>query len=183
MSEIQIYDTGEVELEVRYQSETLWLTLGQIADLFGVQKPGVSKHLRNIFSSGELSLEATVSKMETVQSEGGRGITASRDLIAQTGRRPSSQSTPQCFQVSPFAGRDPDRTKTAHRPRSKNGQGSDGVTELPDFLFIFFNELRLKARSDLGLCLDIFTISRNNTRHASPRKRTRAGFFMPVVRA
>lgn len=73
MSEIQIYDTGEVELEVRYQSETLWLTLGQIADLFGVQKPGVSKHLRNIFSSGELSLEATVSKMETVQSEGGRG--------------------------------------------------------------------------------------------------------------
>ena len=82
MSEIQIYDTGEVELEVRYQSETLWLTLGQIAELFGVQKPGVSKHLRNIFTSGELSTEATVSKMETVQTEGGRAVRRKRDYYS-----------------------------------------------------------------------------------------------------
>ena len=82
MSEIQIYDTGEVELEVRYQSETLWLTLGQIADLFGVQKPGVSKHLHNIFTSGELSAEATVSKMETVQTEGGRSVRRKRDYYS-----------------------------------------------------------------------------------------------------
>ncbi|MGQ0621381.1 MAG: RhuM family protein [Panacagrimonas sp.] len=79
MTEIQIYDNGEVELEVRYQSETLWLNLGQIADLFGVQKPGVSKHLRNIFTSGELSPEATVSRMETVQAEGGRTVRRNRD--------------------------------------------------------------------------------------------------------
>ncbi|MEC8847888.1 MAG: virulence protein RhuM/Fic/DOC family protein [Pseudomonadota bacterium] len=82
MSEIQIYDSGEVELEVRYQSETLWLSLGQIADLFGVQKPGVSKHLRNIFDSGELSAEATVSKMETVQTEGGRSVRRKRDYYS-----------------------------------------------------------------------------------------------------
>lgn len=82
MSEIQIYDSGEVELEVRYQSETLWLTLGQIADLFGVQKPGVSKHLRNIFTSGELSAESTVSKMKTVQTEGGRSVRRKRDYYS-----------------------------------------------------------------------------------------------------
>ena len=74
MNEIQIYDSGEMELEVRFRSETLWLTLPQIADLFGVQKPGVSKHLKSIFASGELDAGATVSKMETVQKEGSREV-------------------------------------------------------------------------------------------------------------
>lgn len=82
MSEIQIYDSGEVELEVRFRSETLWLTLPQIAELFGVQNPGISKHLRNIFASGELDARATVSKMETVQTEGGRIVRRKRDYYS-----------------------------------------------------------------------------------------------------
>jgi hypothetical protein len=43
------------------------LTQLKIADLFGVQKAAISKHIKNIFESGELIKEATVSKMETVQ--------------------------------------------------------------------------------------------------------------------
>lgn len=82
MSDIEIYDTGEMALEVRFRSEMLWLTLPQIAELFGVQKPGISKHLRNIFASGELDASATVSKMETVQLEGGRSVRRQRDYYS-----------------------------------------------------------------------------------------------------
>ncbi|MBC8207863.1 MAG: virulence protein RhuM/Fic/DOC family protein [Desulfobulbaceae bacterium] len=56
------------------EGETLWLNLGQMAELFGVNKSAISKHLTNIYKSGELDREATVSKMETVQEEGGRKV-------------------------------------------------------------------------------------------------------------
>ena len=45
-----------------------------MAELFGVKPPAISKHLKNIFESGELVQAATVSKMETVQTEGGREV-------------------------------------------------------------------------------------------------------------
>ncbi len=69
---------GEMKLEVRLQDETIWLTINQMAELFGVDKSGISRHLKNIFSSGELSKEATVAKSATVQNEGNRSI--SREL-------------------------------------------------------------------------------------------------------
>jgi hypothetical protein len=62
---------GAVRAEVRYEGDTFWLTQAQMADLFGVQVPAISKHLKNIYESGELSRVAAVSKMETVQIEGG----------------------------------------------------------------------------------------------------------------
>jgi len=55
-------------MDVRLENETVWLTQLKIAELFGVQKAAISKHVRNIFASGELVRDATVSKMETVQS-------------------------------------------------------------------------------------------------------------------
>ena len=57
-------------IEVRYEDGTLWLTQKMIAELFDVQKPAISKHLQNIYDSGELEKNATVSKKETVQIEG-----------------------------------------------------------------------------------------------------------------
>ncbi len=65
---------GDIEVEVKLDRETIWLTLNQIAYLFGVQKAAISKHIKNIFSSGELDRNSTVSKMETVQIEGKRKI-------------------------------------------------------------------------------------------------------------
>ena len=67
-NQIVVYQPNEtVRLDVRLENETVWLTQLKIADLFGVQKAAISKHIKNIFASGELVKEATVSKMETVQ--------------------------------------------------------------------------------------------------------------------
>ena len=74
MSEITIYESDEGTVEVRLERGTAWLSIGQMASLFHVQKAAISKHLKNIFSSGELKRTATVSKMETVQEEGGRFV-------------------------------------------------------------------------------------------------------------
>jgi len=65
--EIQQYQSNDtrITLDVRFDNETLWLTQAQIGTLFGVQKAAISKHLKNIFESGELRQEAVVSKMET----------------------------------------------------------------------------------------------------------------------
>ena len=79
-NEIIVYQPDEtIRLEVRLRQESIWLTQLEIANLFGVQKAAVSKHLKNIFQSGELQLEATVSKMETLQLEGSRQVTRIQD--------------------------------------------------------------------------------------------------------
>ena len=58
-------DNGEVRVEILLYQENLWLTQAKMAELFEVQKAAISKHLKNIFTSGELQEEAVVSKMET----------------------------------------------------------------------------------------------------------------------
>lgn len=63
-----------IRLETLYSNESIWLTQLKIAELFGVQKAAVSKHLKNIFATGELDRAATVSKMETVRPEGTRTV-------------------------------------------------------------------------------------------------------------
>ena len=61
-------DNGEVRVEILLYQENLWLTQAKMAELFEVQKAAISKHLKNIFTSGELQEEAVVSKMETTAS-------------------------------------------------------------------------------------------------------------------
>jgi hypothetical protein len=72
-------DDGKTALDVRLEAETVWLTQGQIAKLFGVNVPAISKHVRNIYTVGELEPKATVSKMETVRTEGRRKVSRSVD--------------------------------------------------------------------------------------------------------
>lgn len=62
----------------RLENETLWLTINQIAELFSVDKSGISRHLKNIFATGELRRQATVANFATVQVEGDRSV--ERDL-------------------------------------------------------------------------------------------------------
>ena len=103
MSENQIVvyqPDGALRLDVRLENETVWLTQLKIAELFGVQKAAISKHARNIFASGELCREATVSKMETVQNEGGRNIVRTQeffnlDMIIAIGYRVNSRRATQ----------------------------------------------------------------------------------------
>ena len=55
-------------------NETIWLTQKQIAELFGTEVPAISKHIKNIFSTGDLQAKSTISKMEIVQIEGSRKV-------------------------------------------------------------------------------------------------------------
>lgn len=64
---------GAVRVDVFFKEETLWLTQKALAELFGVKVPAIAKHLANIFDSGELNREATVSILETVRQEGDAG--------------------------------------------------------------------------------------------------------------
>ena len=70
MSSIVIYDDGKVALDAMIEGESIWLSQKQIAELFDVKVPAVSKHLKNIFKSGELDEEVVVSKMETTTRHG-----------------------------------------------------------------------------------------------------------------
>ena len=63
-------DNGDVRIEILLYQENLWLTQAKMAELFEVQKAAVSKHLKNIFKSGELLEESVVSKMETTAADG-----------------------------------------------------------------------------------------------------------------
>ncbi|MBP5787900.1 MAG: virulence RhuM family protein [Kiritimatiellae bacterium] len=81
-NEIVVYQPNEtIRLETLYSDESIWLTQSKIAELFGVQKAAVSKHLKNIFATGELDRAATVSKMETVRPEGGRTVARVREFF------------------------------------------------------------------------------------------------------
>jgi len=74
--QVLLYQTGEgrFRLECRLEGETLWLTLNQMAELFGRDKSVISKHLKTIYEDDELSREATVAKYATVQIEGEREV-------------------------------------------------------------------------------------------------------------
>lgn len=100
-SEILLYTTpnGNVKVEIYLQNETIWLTQQKIAELFGVDRTVVTKHLSNIYDEGELSKEATSAKIAQVQQEGNREVTRqidfyNLDAIISVGYRVnSSQAT------------------------------------------------------------------------------------------
>lgn len=101
-SDIILYSSpeGNIKVEVVYSGETFWLTQKRMAELFGVEVPAVSKHLANIFESGELVQEATVSILEIVQQEGSRNVTRKMefynlDAIIAVGYRVNSRQATQ----------------------------------------------------------------------------------------
>lgn len=73
-------DREDVKVKVALKDETVWVTQRGMAELFDVNVPAVSKHLSNIYEEGELSQDATVSKMEIVQTEGTRNVARTVDF-------------------------------------------------------------------------------------------------------
>ena len=67
-------EDGITKVEVTFDNDTVWLSLDQIAELFQKNKSTISRHIKNIFSEGELLAEATVAKFATVQKEGNRTV-------------------------------------------------------------------------------------------------------------
>ncbi|MBQ7697404.1 MAG: virulence RhuM family protein [Paludibacteraceae bacterium] len=69
--EIVLYQPNEqFQLEVQLRDDTVWLTQSQIAELFGVQRPAITKHLRNIFNEGELDPNSVSSILEHTAADG-----------------------------------------------------------------------------------------------------------------
>ena len=91
---------GAIKVEVLLSNETIWLTQKRMAELFGVGVAAISKHLENIYESGELQREATLSVLETVQQEGARQVTRkleyyNLDAVISVGYRVNSAQATQ----------------------------------------------------------------------------------------
>lgn len=69
---INIYQSkdGQTQVEVRFEQENLWLSLQQIADLFGRDKSVISRHFKNIFDTEELVRNSVVAKNATTAADG-----------------------------------------------------------------------------------------------------------------
>lgn len=94
-NEIILYQPDStIRLEVRLEDETVWLTQQQIADLFGVKQPAISKHLKNIFESGELNEASVYSILEYTAADGKRYKTKfyNLDAILSVGYRVNSKN-------------------------------------------------------------------------------------------
>lgn len=96
-----IYGTDKgVQVELRYEGETLWMTQAQIAELFQVDRSVVTKHLLNIYQDGELDPAGTSAKIAQVRTEGAREVNRTvehynLDAVISVGYRVSSAAGTQ----------------------------------------------------------------------------------------
>ena len=80
--EIILYQPNQdIRLEVRIAEETVWLSQAQMAELFGTQRQAITKHLKNIFDSQELTRESTSSVLELLRQEGNRYVKRQVELF------------------------------------------------------------------------------------------------------
>ena len=98
MSNLEIYesDDGQIRLDVQLDGETVWLSINQMAVLFGRDKSTISRHIRNVYEEGELDKPSTVALFATVQNEGDREVEReieyyNLDVIISVGYRVKSQ--------------------------------------------------------------------------------------------
>lgn len=93
-------EDGKIKIDVRFENETVWLSLDQMTTLFGRDKSTISRHIKNVFEEGELPNEATVANFATVQVEGYREVVRNidyynLDVIISVGYRVKSQQGTQ----------------------------------------------------------------------------------------
>jgi len=155
---------GAVKMDVFVKDETVWLTQKALAELFGVNVPAINKHLKNIFESGELQREATISKMEIVRPEGNREVARqveyyNLDAIIAVGYRVNSYQATQFriwatktlreFIIKGFV-MDDERLK-----QGKHAFGKDYFDELLERI----REIRASERRFYQKITDIFALS------------------------
>jgi hypothetical protein len=153
-------DSGNVTVSVRFEDENFWMTQKAIAELFDVQVPAITKHLKNIYDEEELTREATVSKKEIVQIEGSREVSRlvdfyNLDAIIAVGYRVNSKKATRFRQWA---------TKTLHEyikkgfvlndELLKNGKpfGKDYFDELLERI----REIRASERRAYQKIADVF---------------------------
>jgi len=94
-SEFIIFKTEDeqIAVDVRFEDETIWLTQDQLASLYGLERPGITQHIKNIFSEGELQ-EASVSKKLLRTAADGKNYNTKHynlDMIISLGYRVNSK--------------------------------------------------------------------------------------------
>lgn len=172
-SEIIFYTspTGETKIEVFFKDETVWLTQDKIALLFDVQRPAITKHLKNIFESGELIEKSVSSILEHTAVDKKKYFTKfyNLDAIIAVGYRINSQKATQ-FRIW--------ATKTLREfiikgfviddERLKNGQhfGRDYFDELLERI----REIRASERRFYQKITDIYALSADYDKNAQITK-------------
>lgn len=96
---IEIYRSqdGSIQLKVKLENDTVWLTQSQMAELFGVDRTSIVRHIRNIYKSEELDQNSTCAKNAQVRTEGHRSILReipyyNLDMIISVGYRVNSKN-------------------------------------------------------------------------------------------
>lgn len=97
-SEILLYTSpdGEVQLDVRMQQDTLWMTQQMMAELFQTTVPNINVHIKNIYKESELQEEGTIKEFLIVRKEGSRNVRRpvnfyNLDMILSVGYRVNTQ--------------------------------------------------------------------------------------------
>jgi hypothetical protein len=72
--QILIYRDGSLNLQVRLDGRTVWLTQKQLAELYQTTVPNINQHLKAVYEEGELAAEATIKQYLIVQTEGSRNV-------------------------------------------------------------------------------------------------------------
>lgn len=88
-------EDGKTQLDVKLEHETIWLTQKQIAELFGTKRPAITKHLKNIYASEELTEESTCSILEHMGNDGRQSYNTkyyNLDAILSVGYRVNSKN-------------------------------------------------------------------------------------------
>jgi len=70
LSDMVIYNDGEIELNVSFDSNTIWITQKQLSELFEVTIPNINMHIKTIYKENELNKSSTIKKLLTVQKKG-----------------------------------------------------------------------------------------------------------------
>ncbi|TGM52214.1 virulence RhuM family protein [Leptospira vanthielii] len=162
-SEFLIYQnqTGDIQIDVRLEDETVWLTQAQICELFQKSKSTISEHTKNVFEEGELEPEATVRKFRTVQNEGNRQVERelehyNLDVIISVGYRVKSPQGTQ-FRIWATQRLKEYITKgfALNDARFKKGNSMNYFNELQERL----REIRLSERFFYQKIKDIYTTS------------------------
>lgn len=153
----------EQGVQILYKDETVWATQKAMATLFDVGVPAINKHLNNIFEEGELKKEATISKMEIVQTEGNRTVNRSTtfynlDAIISVGYRVNSIRATQFRQWCTYVIRQFSlRGYIIDKKRMENGSfiGEDYF----EYLLSEIREIRMSERRFYQKLTDIYATS------------------------
>jgi len=140
-TEFLLYTTldNKVKVEIFLKDENIWLTQDKIAELFGVQRPAITRHLQNIFTSGELVKDSVSSKMELTAQDGKSYKTNfyNLDAIISVGFRVKSHTATRFRQWA---------TRHIKEYIVKGFVPDDECLENPDVPSGYFNELLWRSQ-------------------------------------